>query len=85
MLFKRAQQHLVAAVSESAVQTHSLLCIQVLEVSAMSFISRLWLHISILSCSHYLLPEAIFDFFPVLDHGQLADPMLFLQEPSDIL
>ena len=78
MLFKRAQQHLVAAVSERAVQAHGLLCIQILEVSAMSFISRLWLHIPSLSCSHYLLFEAIFDLLPVLNDSQLADPVLFL-------
>jgi len=64
--FKRAQHHLVAAVSERAVQTHGLLYIQILEVSVMIFISRLWLHIPSLSCSHYLLSEAIFDLLPML-------------------
>ena len=85
VLWKRAQQHLVAVVSERAVQAHGLFCIQILEVSTMSFISRLWLYIPSLSCSHYLLSEAIFDLLPVLYHGQLADPMLFLQELTYML
>lgn len=85
VLFKRAQQHLVAAVSERAVQTHGLLYIQILEVSMRIFISRLWLHIPSLSCSHYLLSGAIFDLLPMLDDGQLADPVLFLYGPGHIL
>ena len=82
MLFKRAQQHLVAAVSESAVQTHGLLYIQILEVSVMIIISRLWLHIPSLSCSHYLLSEAIFDLLPMLNNSQRADRAVPLRTGS---
>ena len=85
VLFKRAQQHLVAAVSESAVQTHGLLYIQILEVSMRIFISRLWLHIPSLSCSHYLLSAAMFDLLPMLNDGQHASPVLFLYRPGHIL